>query len=158
LPAAAVLMTWALSYLPGELFFRSEGGRLFLFSVDPVAAQYIFRPNNDPRPSAATQWGMLALAPPQNDVVRLQAPGFRFAAHPGPDGRFVELSIAYAWLLLPALLPLWWLRRFRTRQRRLERRLCVSCGYDLRHSAGRCPECGAVAAADPAVRVGESIG
>lgn len=45
-----------------------------------------------------------------------------------------------ALLLLP--LPLWWLAG--ARQSRLRRRLglCQTCGYDLRHSEGRCPECG----------------
>jgi hypothetical protein len=57
---------------------------------------------------------------------------------------FLALSIApAAWLYL-RLLPL--LRR-RHRQRH---HLCQQCGYDLRGSSGRCPECGA-----PATRVDE---
>ncbi|HVT87421.1 MAG TPA: hypothetical protein VHD56_01100 [Tepidisphaeraceae bacterium] len=50
----------------------------------------------------------------------------------------------YYMLLLGITLPLpilWWRRR-RLRQYRIQNGLCENCGYDLRESSDRCPECG----------------
>jgi hypothetical protein len=56
-----------------------------------------------------------------------------------------------AWLLLAAFGPspaVWFLKLRRRRQGvlRRARSLCPSCGYDLRATPGRCPECGTPAA------------
>jgi len=57
-------------------------------------------------------------------------------------------SISYGWMTLGFLLAptAWmvWVLALRTlRQRRREDGLCIECGYDLRRTHDRCPECGA---------------
>lgn len=73
-------------------------------------------------------------------------PGVRHEAW-APHRR-TDLLIVKYWLLvtLAAVLPAGWLAlRWRRRRetRRHPRGLCASCGYDLRATPARCPECGA---------------
>lgn len=60
-----------------------------------------------------------------------------------PDCWFLKLPL---WQLFTAsvLLPAAWLRRVIREARRPPKGLCPSCGYDLRATLERCPECGAV--------------
>lgn len=60
-----------------------------------------------------------------------------------PPQRRWCVRVAYGWVLgTTAVLPLAWAAGRRRRSSRRRRGLCLRCGYDLRASPERCPECG----------------
>lgn len=71
--------------------------------------------------------------------------GFQSAAAPiGSWGwKFSAWIVPYWALIVPlTILPLLRVRGFLIRRRRAKHGQCLACGYDLRHSEERCPECG----------------
>jgi len=94
---------------------------------------------SDARPaSAGRQWQRLSVLPVSYVVVALQI--WTEALHWGPTVSFF-LWILFAVLLWPVLR-----QEAADRRRRIAERngLCPACGYDLRATPGRCPECGVV--------------
>jgi hypothetical protein len=78
----------------------------------------------------------------------------------GPQSRgsfwgFRVLTVSYWCMVVVAgALPASWLTAYARRRRcwrRAVKRLCPGCGYDLRASPGRCPECGILATPLPPV-------
>jgi hypothetical protein len=63
---------------------------------------------------------------------------------------FLPMPFVVAVLALLPFAELMLVRRRRRRRRREAAGLCGRCGYDLRATPERCPECGTVAAAQPA--------
>jgi len=65
-----------------------------------------------------------------------------FKGRPGTQ-YWYDLIVPLWCLVLPfAVAPLLWMNGWRRRRRRNRRGLCPSCGYDLRATLERCPECG----------------
>jgi hypothetical protein len=115
-------------------------GTLGLFSLlrrqpwtyERNAAMDIFK--NRPGPAAFRRWHELPL---KGDVGRL------FDSEKGGWSVFVPDWLP---LLLTGLLPILWLVGMIQRSRRVTQSLCSTCGYDLRATPDRCPECGTVPA------------
>ena len=60
---------------------------------------------------------------------------------PSPEYRMVGIPLAYLALAFAAGPAVWLAWRWRSRVRR-RAGCCRNCGYDLRATTGRCPECG----------------
>ena len=136
---ATCLAAWVRSYVPGELIVRTDRGSLIFMvahsqwaqaeSQDP--ASFIDRlRSGDPRD-------------PPKDWRFLGFEFFRLSYSPVRYGYFA-IGIPFWAICLPlAVGAAWGIARWRRQRDWKSGGKCRKCGYDLRESPDRCPECGA---------------
>jgi hypothetical protein len=136
-----VVVLWVRSYLPEQFHPRSYKGRILLifaakqhvhlfssddrnYPLDETIRQIYSYTSGDP---GAVQFGFAGFEVALSD----REYGFWFFAVPH-WAIAVPLAAAAGWG--------WWAGRRRSRREKAGR--CLRCGYDLRASGERCPECG----------------
>jgi hypothetical protein len=137
----------------GQRSILSNDGHLFLslfradWSRQPQNTLGLRYQRDTSFPTSAAIFGRLYVYPdPRNLTVTWNGAGFGYQKFLRYDGvRNISFaapfwSIALATVLLPVA---WITRRLRSR-RRHGPGLCPSCGYDLRASPAKCPECGTI--------------
>ena len=142
---------WIGSTGPGATRFRSSRGMLALIRY-PSAGTAIVSPTAFTKPAGVAAWQ--ATFPRRRIAI-----GNVFMVNHGPfydyDNRTGSVTMTgYGWsvdaadgfvVLVFAVLPCVWLlgwRRARRAAARFANGCCPTCGYDLRATPDRCPECG----------------
>ena len=144
--AGACLLWFASSFLYEGTRITSWNGQLLIMTVDTSQKWTdAFAENGGVR-------GLAMRLQSSAGITDCHALGFGdWGGKSREDGRFrmvgVPLWFPVLLLMLPAVRFLWVQRR---QSRRAMRNQCLHCGYDLRSSAGRCPECGTPIPSAPA--------
>jgi hypothetical protein len=147
----AVVALWVWTYLGSVAFVvvsRQRSTSLSLRTGGIAIESWFTEKRVNPR------WEWRRFGPDDSAVPLIARPatalnrlGFFYGSRSGPG--YDAAGVAFpCWvpLIVFATAPALRLRRVAKARHRRRRRLCPRCGYDLRATPGRCPECGAIGA------------
>ncbi|HEV8604796.1 MAG TPA: hypothetical protein VGQ99_05490 [Tepidisphaeraceae bacterium] len=137
-----VLYASARSYLPEKTFFRSQRGKLVMVFVSGTYIHWFDTDSNEYTSTTDVINNIRRVANmrklPQGSWM-----GVEWIAIDFKSERPCILMIPYWYLATPlAIASAWWAITLRRRRIRNIPGHCAECGYDLRASDGKCPECG----------------
>ncbi len=137
-----LLYSWLRSYLPRDWRMDSDQGRLLIVTWE----------GSLPRNGAWDDWDPSRLETfkgvPRLWNRMITISDGRWLGFQSTRGRLAPMqvhiiAIPFWFLFLPsAIPPVLWFVSLRRRRRRARSGHCVACGYDLRESKEKCPECG----------------
>jgi hypothetical protein len=149
----ALCVLWAMgySYMGSLNWVRADGHFTWLMSEH--GGLYLARgwqqgPRHAEQPEFFTLWLNVWRQPweEEHGIPARRWMGVRaFTVHPPDHREPARVLVVSDWLvaLAAAVLPAMWVGRLLRRRRRAGTGRCLHCGYDLRASPERCPECGA---------------
>ena len=138
----AVVGAWVRSHLPEQFHVRSYHGRLHLIFA---AEQWRMFDEHQHVTAGEILQEIRGFASWDPGSVQWTFAGFELSLSDRQSG-FWMLAVPYWALTVPSsAAAVWAVRAHRTRKGREKAGQCASCGYDLRASQGRCPECGTAA-------------
>jgi hypothetical protein len=96
---------------------------------------------------------------PQGQVLRLNELRLAGLEYVSGETLFPAANVSFQSMTFPLpmvvaltlIMPAIWIRELKTRRRKCRRQICPTCGYDIRATPNRCPECGSAPNRAPSI-------